>query len=282
MTRDEFRALATQGLIMDGATGSNLIAVGMPQNVHAEDWLQEHPEEIIKLQRAYAAAGSNMVLAPTFTASGAYHKEGISDLNQKMVALSREAVPGLLVSGDMTTVARYDMAEEDMRRIYSEQAAALLEAGVDCIDIETMMGLPETICALEEVRKLSDSIAVLCTFSITPKATLYFGGTLYTAVKALEERGADAVGVNCSCGPEDLANVIEKLKETVALPIIAKPNAGNPERDALGRVSYRMTPAEFAEKMLKLKTAGASILGGCCGTTPAHIQALREALEQAQ
>lgn len=280
MTREEFRSLVKNGLIMDGATGSNLIAAGMPQNAHAENWLQEHPEEIIKLQRAYAAAGSQMVLAPTFTASGAYHKEGIPELNRKMVALSREAVPELLVSGDMTTVARYDMAEADMRRIYAEQAAILLETGVDCIDVETMMGMQETICALEEIRKLSDTIPVLCTFSITPKATLYFGGTLYTAVKALEERGADAVGVNCSGGPAELAPVIAKLTETVALPIVAKPNAGMPVRDALGHVSYPMEPAEFAALMLKLRNAGATILGGCCGTTPAHIRALREALEQ--
>ena len=151
------------------------------------------------------------------------------------------------------------------------------EAGVDAIAIETMMGLPETTAALEAARAVCD-LPVLCTFSVSSDGMLYFGGSVLEAAQTLEALGADAVGVNCSSGPDQLESVIRNLREAVEVPIVAKPNAGMPVIDDEGRAVYPMEPAAFGESMKKLIAAGASIVGGCCGTTPDHIAALHAAL----
>jgi len=277
MKREEFRALAEQGLILDGATGSNLMAAGMPRGVSAEHWILEHPEVLQALQRRYIAAGSQMVYAPTFTASRVYQKEPVAELNRRLVAISREAAGDVYVAGDVTTVARPEIPYEEMLENYREQIEALVEAGVDAIAIETMMGLPETSAALEAARALCD-LPVLCSFSVTADGMLYFGGSVLEAAQTLEALGADAVGVNCSSGPDQLENIVRNLHEQVAIPVVAKPNAGMPVIDDRGVAVYPMGPEDFGRSMKKLIEAGAAVVGGCCGTTPEHIAALRRAL----
>lgn len=279
MTREEFRALCRNILILDGATGSNLQKCGMPSGVHAEDWLPDHRDAIISLQRAYRDAGSQMVYAPTFTASPAYHTGPVGKLNAEMVQLSREAVPDCYVAGDLTTVARYDMPEAEMNACYEAQLDALLEANVDALVIETMMGISEALCALRAARRKCE-LPVLCSFTVTPAAMLYFGGSVYDGARRLEDEGADAVGVNCSFGPKELIPVIRTLRELVTVPLIAKPNAGLPAVREDGSLYYSLTPQEFGACMAELLQAGASAVGGCCGTEPAHIRALRKTVEQ--
>ena len=277
MDRETFRQLAAKGLLLDGATGSNLMAAGLPRGVSAEHWILQHPDVLQNLQRQYIEAGSQMIYAPTFTASRVYQKEPVFELNQKLVAVSKAVAGGALVAGDVTTVTRPDMPYEEMLENYREQIDALVQAGCDAIVIETMMALPETTAALEAARELCD-LPVLCSFSVSSDGMLYFGGSVYEAAQTLEALGADAVGINCSAGPDQLENVVRLLHESTSLPIIAKPNAGMPVIDDLGNAIYPMQPEEFGRSMIKLLDAGASIVGGCCGTTPGHIAALAKTL----
>lgn len=279
MGRETFRQLAANGILLDGATGSNLMAAGLPRGVSTEHWILEHPDVLQNLQRQYVQAGSQIIYAPTFTASRVYRTEPIFELNQKLVSLSKAVAGNAMVAGDVTTVSRPDMPYEEMLENYREQINALVQAGCDAIVIETMMALPETTAALEAARELCD-LPVLCSFSVSSDGMLYFGGSVYEAAQTLEALGADAVGINCSAGPDQLESVVRMLRESTDLPIIAKPNAGMPLIDDQGIAVYPMQPAEFGQSMKKLLDAGASLVGGCCGTTPAHIAALAEVFRQ--
>lgn len=279
MKREEFRRLAQNALILDGATGSNLMAAGMPRGVSAEHWVLEHPEVLRDLQGRYVQAGSQVVYAPTFTASRFYLKEPVADLNRRLVALSREAAGTAYVAGDVTTVGRPDLSYEEMLEGYREQIEVLAGEGCDLIVIETMMAQQETMAALEAARSVCD-LPVMCSFSVSSDGMLYFGGSVFEAAPALEALGADAVGINCSAGPDQLESVVRSLKECVELPVIAKPNAGLPYINEKGEAVYPMTAEDFGRSMKKLQLAGASVLGGCCGTTPAHIAALSRAVKE--
>ena len=285
MTRSEFAARLAQGpLLLDGATGSNLMKAGMPKGVCAETWILDHPQAILDLQRAYVAAGSQVLLAPTFTAGRMYLSqhglEGeLKELNRCLVALSREAAQGKAwVAGDMTTMGRADVPYETMLEYYHEQAQALAEAGVDLILCETLMGHDEAMAALEGCRMAAAELPVCCSFSVTADGMLYFGGSVYEAAPQVAEFGADAVGINCSVGPDQLESVVRALQESLTVPVIAKPNAGMPEIDDQGNAHYSMHAADFGRHMAALHRAGASILGGCCGTEPPYIAALKAAL----
>lgn len=285
MTRNEFAARLAQGpLLLDGATGSNLMKAGMPKGVCAETWILDHPQAILDLQRAYVAAGSQVLLAPTFTAGRIYLSqhglEGeLKALNRRLVALSREAAQGKAwVAGDMTTMGRADVPYETMLEYYHEQAQALVEAGVDLILCETLMGHDEAMAALEGCRMAAAELPVCCSFSVTADGMLYFGGSVYEAAPQVAEFGADAVGINCSVGPDQLESVVRALRESLTVPVIAKPNAGMPEIDDQGNAHYSMHAADFGRHMAALHRAGASILGGCCGTEPPYIAALKAAL----
>lgn len=285
MTRNEFAARLAQGpLLLDGATGSNLMKAGMPKGVCAETWILDHPQAILDLQRAYVAAGSQVLLAPTFTAGRMYLSqhglEGeLKELNRCLVALSREAAQGKAwVAGDMTTMGRADVPYETMLEYYHEQAQALAEAGVDLILCETLMGHDEAMAALEGCRMAAAELPVCCSFSVTADGMLYFGGSVYEAAPQVAEFGADAIGINCSVGPDQLESVVRALRESLTVPVIAKPNAGMPEIDDQGNAHYSMHAADFGRHMAALHRAGASILGGCCGTEPPYIAALKAAL----
>ena len=285
MTRNEFAARLDHGpLLLDGATGSNLMKAGMPKGVCAETWILDHPQAILDLQRAYVAAGSQVLLAPTFTAGRMYLSqhglEGeLKELNRCLVALSREAAQGKAwVAGDMTTMGRADVPYETMLEYYHEQAQALAEAGVDLILCETLMGHDEAMAALEGCRMAAAELPVCCSFSVTADGMLYFGGSVYEAAPQVAEFGADAVGINCSVGPDQLESVVRALQESLTVPVIAKPNAGMPEIDDQGNAHYSMHAADFGRHMAALHRAGASILGGCCGTEPPYIAALKAAL----
>lgn len=279
MTREEFRALTGAGpVILDGATGSNLMKAGLPRGACSEAWLLEHPDVIQDLQRRYVQAGSRIVYAPTFTGNAVYlSQHGLEDrlreINARLVALSREAVDGqAYVAGDMTTVGRPDIPYERMLEVYSQQAQALADAGVDLYVIETMMGLEETMAALEACRMAGKDLPVMCSFSVTGDGMLYFGGSIYDAAPQLEGFGADAVGINCSTGPDQMDTVIRVLHESLTVPVMAKPNAGMPSIDDAGVAHYSMRAAEFGRHMRKLHDAGAALLGGCCGTDPDYIR----------
>ena len=286
MNRTEFQSWTKKHIrLMDGATGSNLMKAGMPRGVCTEQWVLEHPDAILALQGAYKAAGSDMVYAPTFCAnriafSGYGLQDDVSRMNRELVALSKKAVgSGVLVAGDMTTTGKpADPEDSDgyqqLLDAYREQAEALISGGADLIGVETMMGVNECVAAIEAIRSLGD-IAVICTLSVQSDGKCYFDGSVFEAAELLEALGADAIGVNCSTGPDQLESVIRTLKNTCTLPIIAKPNAGMPKISDSGEAVYSMESGEFAQHMERLVEAGASLIGGCCGTTPEFIEALR-------
>lgn len=287
MTRSEFQALLRNGtVILDGATGSNLRASGMPVGVCTEQWVLEHPEVLQNLQRAYVEAGSQIVYAPSFSANrlslSMYGLEDkLAEMNRALVQLSRDAVGGrAYVAGDMATCGKPVDVEggvryEELIEVYREQAQLLVDAGVDLIGLETMMGVTECSAAIEAIRSVCD-LPVMCTLTLDAVGAAYFDGDAELAAQTLPALGADAIGVNCGQGPELYVSVIQRMRAHTDLPLIAKPNAGLPVIQSDGSAVYGMSPGKFAREMEKLKKAGAGILGGCCGTTPEHIRMLKE------
>ena len=289
MTKQEFKKLLEKGpLILDGATGSNLRLLGMPAGVCTEKWVNEHPEVIQRLQKAYVDAGSMAVYAPTFMANRISLKNvGLEDeirkLNIENVRISREAVGDrALVAGNLSTTSQPlepvgTMTYEVLLENYKEQIQYLVEAGVDYLAAETLL-------SLEEAMVICDAAAEVCELPLTISFTcegdgrMYFGGDVVEAAAALQEMGVDAVGVNCSVGPNQLTAIVKNLKENLEIPVLVKPNAGVPQIDAQGQAHYNMEEEEFARCMLELKKAGASVMGGCCGTTPQYIEKMCDIL----
>ena len=287
MTQEEFKALLAGGrILLDGATGSNLMKAGMPKGVCTESWVLEHPEPLVKLQRAYVEAGSQIIYASTFSANryslARYGMENrVRELNERLVALSKEAASGkALVAGDMTTTGtalepQGPMEYNKLFDIYAEQAEILAGAGADLLVVETMLGVDETTVALEAAKSVCD-LPVMCSMTVQADGSLYFGGLCTDAVQPLTELGAAAVGINCSLGPEQLAAIVRNMKAEEGAPLLVKPNAGMPELTEEGEAVYPMGAEEFAKHMGTLIEAGADIIGGCCGTTPEFIRLLRE------
>ena len=168
-----------------------------------------------------------------------------------------------------------DNAYAALLEIYREQAEALLIAGVDLFAVETMMGVTECMAAVEAIRSLCDT-PILCTLSVYSDGKCYFDGSAEEAAEILPGLGADAVGLNCSSGPDQIGTVVRMMKKAAPeTPIAAKPNAGLPTITETGEAVYHMDPEDFVRHMRALKQDGASLLGGCCGTGPAYIEALR-------
>ncbi len=287
MTREEFQTLGKgYPIYLDGATGSNLQRRGMPAGVCPEEWILGNKEVLIGLQREFVAAGTDILYAPTFSANAVKLKEyGLADrigqMNRELVALSKEAAGGkCLVAGDLTMTGEQlapmgTMDFEQLIQIYKEQIRYLEEAGVDLLVVETMMSLQESRAALIAAKE-SCALPVMVTMTFEADGRTLYGTDARTAAVVLESLGAAAIGANCSTGPDKMAAVIRAMAEVTTIPIIAKPNAGLPALDTEGNTVYDMESGEFADGMVQLVEAGASILGGCCGTTPEFIRRLKE------
>ena len=289
MTKAEFRQLIKQGpILLDGATGTNLQNAGMPVGVCPEQWILENPDVMIALQKAYVEAGTDILYAPTFTANRIKLEEyGLGDkleeMNKELIALSKEAAQGkALVAADMTMTGQqlYPIGElmfEDLVDVYKEQAEVLANAGADLFVVETMMSLQESRAAVLAIREVCD-LPIMVSLTYNPDGRTLYGTDPATATVVLQSLGADAIGINCSTGPEDMIAPVRKMAEYATIPILAKPNAGLPELEN-GVTVYKTDPDEFAACGKRLVEAGASIIGGCCGTTPAHIKALKDAVK---
>ena len=288
MKREEFQTQIKFPLLLDGATGSNLMAAGMPRGVCTEIWVRDHKDVFLRLQKAYIEAGSQVIYAPTFGGnriSLSMHglENEIEALNKTLVSYSLEAADDkVLVAGDLTTTGKMmapagELSYEQAFEVYQEQIHYLAEAGVDLLAVETMISIEETLAALDAALSVCD-LPVMCSMTIESDGSLFTGGNIFEAALALESAGASAVGINCSVGPEQLVAIIRTLYETVSIPVIAKPNAGMPVIDDLGQAVYNMTPQDFALHTKTLVDMGASIVGGCCGTTPEFIRRMTEIL----
>lgn len=289
MTREEFRLLTEEGpVLLDGGTGSCLRSMGMPAGVCTEQWVYEHPEVIGRLQREYADAGSRILYAPTFGANRiSLGNMGLSEqteeYNRTLAGRTLENVGDrVLVAGDLSTTGQPmepygPMTYGGLMEIYKEQIRCLAEAGVELLGAETLLSLDEALVICDAAREVCD-LPLMISFSCEGDGKLYFGGTVAEAAASLEAMGVDAVGVNCSVGPDQLEAVIRQLKETVSIPVLAKPNAGMPVITQTGEAVYSMGAEDFAEHVLKLRTCGASVIGGCCGTTPEYIRRIKALL----
>lgn len=289
MDRQEFAEFCTDRyVILDGATGSNLMRAGMPSGVCPEQWILEHRDVMLSLQKAYVAAGTDILYAPTFTANRLKLREyGLEERQEAMirelVSLSREAAAGkALVAGDLTMTGAQlapvgTLDFEELIDIYKEQIRYLAKADVDLLVVETMMSLQETRAALIAAKEVC-ALPVMTTMTFEKDGRTLYGTDAVTAVITLQSLGAAAVGANCSTGPDRMVQLIRDMAEAAEVPVIAKPNAGMPTLLPDGTTGYSMQADTFAQDMCRLAEAGAAILGGCCGTTPEYIARMKEEL----
>ena len=273
-------------LILDGATGTELQKRGYTGDVCAEQWTLDHPDAIIDIQRGYVAAGSQVVYTPTFGANRRKLEESglfncTADYNRRLAELSAQAVQGkALRAGDMSPTGAFlaplgDVSFEELVDIYTEQAAGLERAGVDLFVIETMMTLSDARAAVLAVRSVSDK-PIFVTFTCDENGRSISGTDITAALVVLQGMGIDAFGLNCSAGAQMLPQ-LRRLRVYACVPLIAKPSAGLPVM-VDGRAVYDCSPEVFAACVPAMLDSGVMIFGGCCGTTAAHIAALRRAL----
>lgn len=289
LTKESFSELLAQGpCLLDGATGSYLRAKGMPRNCATEEWVLRNPEVLVELQRSYAKAGSKIIYAPTFQAQPiALQKIGLENhteaINAQLIALSRSAAPDCLIAGDIATLAafcdswdpdNFDLLVENYRR----QIRGLIDGGADLLVGETLL-YPQEAEAILAAAALEGAGATMITYSMQSGGFLYSGHDAGPLMGQLEDWGAAAVGFNCVAADEMIPHLVSRLRRFTRLPLICKPNAGNPIINEKGQAEYRLEPEPFARIVKACYENGASLLGGCCGTTPAHMAALKKALD---
>lgn len=286
LTKQQFHERIANGVsILDGATGSNLMQAGMPRGCCTEQWILEHPEPLLQLQRAYAEAGSDILYAPTFQAQPiALARVGLDGkteaVNAALIALSRQAAPHALIAGDLTTLAafveswdpeNFDLLLEN----YRQQIRGLIDGGADLLVAETLMYHQEAEAILTAA-ELENAGAVMYSFTMQASGNLFSGQDAGPVLRELEESGAAAVGFNCVAADMMTPYLVSKLRQDVRGPLLCKPNAGNPIIGEDAIASYPMDPEEFSQIIADCKKSGATLIGGCCGTTPAHISCLLE------
>lgn len=289
MTKQEFKDLAaSQVLVLDGACGTNLMRRGMPRGACVEAWISEHLDVARQLLEEYVEAGSKVLYAPTFSANRIkLWEHGIMDrleeLNRELVRVTKEAAGNrALVAGDLTMSGAHlePLGELSFRKlidIYKEQIEILVDAGVDLLVVETMLGLQETRAAVLAAQAVCD-LPIIATLSFGEDGSTLYGTGPASAVVTLQGMGVDAVGVNCSVGPDKLLPIIQSMREYATVPLVAKPNAGEPRILADGSTGYDMDAETFAGCITRLVDAGAGIVGGCCGTTPEFIDRAAKAV----
>ena len=287
LTKEQFHSILNKPCLLDGATGSNLMKAGMPRGCCTEQWILAHPEALVSLQRQYVEAGSNILYAPTFQAQPiALEKEGLAkhteSINAHLAALTRSVSQDILVAGNLTTLAtftdswdpeKFDLLVEN----YQRQIRGLIDGGVDLLAAETLL-YPQEAEAILTAAELEGAGAVMYTFTMQPDGSLFSGMDAGKVLRELEDAGAAAVGFNCVAADNMTAGLVSKLRRSVKGPLLCKPNAGIPVIGEDNLPHYPMGPEEFAGIVKDCADMGAILLGGCCGTTPAHIAAVRQAV----
>ena len=288
LTKEQLHEKMGQGLLfLDGATGSNLQKAGMPRGCCTEAWVLEHPDALIALQQSYARAGSQIIYAPTFQAQPiALERQGLADrteeINARLVQLSKQACPECLVAGNLTTLATFtDSFDEEnfdlLVENYQRQIRGLLEGGADLLAAETLM-YPLEAEAILTAAELEQAGAVCYSFTMQSDGSLFSGREAGPILRDLEQAGAAAVGFNCVAADMMTPGLVSKLRRYVKGPLLCKPNAGVPVIGEDQLPHYPMAPEEFADIMAQCVQMGAKILGGCCGTDPRFIAAVKERL----
>lgn len=285
-TKEEFYSLLQNGpFLLDGATGSNLMKAGMPRGCCTEKWVLENPDALVALQRSYAEAGSRILYAPTFQAQPiALERAGLGNecekINEQLVKLSRSVGEEILVAGDLTTLAVYcDSFDPDNFDLlvdnYRRQIRGLIAGGADLLVGETLM-YPQEAEAILTAAELEGAGCCMYSFTMQPDGSLFSGMDALPILKELEDAGASAVGFNCVAADSFTPALVAKLRRVLKGPILCKPNAGVPTIGADNLPHYPMEPNEFATILTDCVDLGASVIGGCCGTDPSFIQAVKQ------
>ncbi len=281
--------------ILDGATGTELLKRGMPQGACTEKFVLENPDTITSLQKEYINAGSDAVLAPTFGANRptllrhGYTDEQVGDTCRALLKIAKDNAGEKLVAGDMSPTGLLlkpfgDAEPEAVYGYYREQASALIESGADFFFIETMISAAEARLAVRAVRDISKDIPVFVSLTVTESGKTVYGDAPAAVFVSLLPYNIQGFGCNCSIGPDVIYNALKPvapLAKLYNIPLIAKPNAGMPVTDEKG-THYPLTPKDMANYVEKLTALGVGIFGGCCGTTPAHIEAIAKAAKSAK
>jgi methionine synthase I (cobalamin-dependent) len=290
----KWRALLAEGgpILADGAMGTMLFANGLQFGDPPEAWNVMHPDVVRRIHRGYVDAGSRILLTNTFGGNRLRLRlhgldSRVAELNRTAAILLRSEVDAAgsdaLVAGDIgpsgEIMAPLGTLEEDVAvDVFAEQAAGLIAGGVDLIWVETMSHLSEITAAIRGARQVSATIPVIATMTFDTRGHTMMGVSPEQAARALLEAGADAIGGNCGNGPDELLPVVERMRAVAPdAVLVAKSNAGMPELVDL-RAVYRADPATMAEAGVGFREAGARIVGACCGSTPAHLAAMAEAL----
>lgn len=290
MTDSLLKDLKERPLLFDGAMGTMLMKAGKVALKTPILLNLDEPDLVTDIHRQYYAAGTDVVITNTFggsplklVADGL--EEQMAALNRAAVKLARQACPdGKYVAGDIGPSGKMlkplgDAAPEDVQASFFFQAEVLIEGGVDLIIIETMFSLEEALAAVQGVKKAGD-ILLLASMTYTKTPNGFFtmmGETVSQCTTALEEAGADMTGANCTLNSTDTIDLTKELRAATDRPILIQPNAGKPVTSE-GVTYYEQTPAEFAADARKIHAAGADMIGGCCGTTPEFIKAVKEVL----
>jgi 5-methyltetrahydrofolate--homocysteine methyltransferase len=289
-----WRALLDEGgpILADGAMGTMLFASGLQFGDPPEVWNVSQPEVVRRIHRGYLEAGSRIVMTNTFGGNrlrlrlhGLHDRVG--ELNRTAAILLRAEVDAAggraLVAGDIGPTGEImaplgTLSDEEATEVFAEQAAALIAGGVDVIWVETMSHLSEIRAAVQGVRQVSADIPIIATMTFDTRGHTMMGVSPEQAVTSLASWGVDAIGGNCGNGPDELLPVIERMRAAAPdVTLVAKSNAGMPELVDM-RAVYRADPPTMAEAGLAFHAAGARIIGACCGSTPAHLKAMADAL----
>ena len=303
------RLQAGETLVADGATGTNLQKVGLKAGLPPEAWVMEQPEKILALEKAFVEAGSDIILTCTFGGTRLRLKDSpyagrIAEVNRRAVEIARQATqsqPGTLVAGSMGPVGGLlkpygPLTVDEVREAYAEQAQALTGAGVDLLVIETQFSLEEAKAALEAARQAGD-LPVVVSFSydrgtrtrmvaqsatkVVAQSATMMGVKPSQVVQTFQPLGVAAIGANCGTTLENMEAIVKECSAMAAgLVIWAKPNAGLPALGDDGAATYNVTPEQMGEFANRYVQAGARIVGGCCGSTPAHVAAIARAVKK--
>ena len=281
--------MAAQGpVVTDGAWGTQMQARGLGLGEFPDAWNLTHPDRVGEVARAYVEAGSQIVLTNTFGANRLRLAEaGLTDqvaaINQRGAAISREAAAGRArVAGSIGPTGKLlmlgEVTPEQWSEAFAEQALALAEGGAEALVVETMSDPDEARAAVAAAKRTGLPVIACMVFDAgQDKDRTMMGTTPEQVARILTEAGADVIGSNCGQGVAGFVNLCRRLKSATDRPLWIKANAGLPEMIE-GHVVYRTTPEEFADHVPALREAGAAFIGGCCGTTPEFIRAVRAAL----
>jgi methionine synthase I (cobalamin-dependent) len=291
MTRTETflaRLKAGDVLVADGATGTMLQAMGLEPGEAPERWLFDQPDKIRALHRGYVEAGSDIILSCSFGGTR-YRLEGhgladqVIAVNRRAAELAR-AIAGddVLVAGDMGPTGQLvkplgPLTPEEVAAAYAEQAQGLVEGGADLLLIETMSDISEARAAIEGARRASD-FPIICTFSFDTHGRTMMGLRPAHAAREIASL-VEGIGANCGKDPAEYVEFMQAMRQAAPQAILwAKPNAGLPHMVG-DEVVYDATPEQMGQVAAQLRDAGAQVIGGCCGTTPAHIAAMAKSLK---